>query len=108
MLLKNYLVPKACLFSETYSDSDIIAETGITREQWKKKYEVKFSNNQIYQPDPILILAVARDFWRKYPDAVVVRLPNGEKRVIGWEHLMKLRELEKLLASGKITKEEYG
>lgn len=99
--------PQAILFSETELSPDAIHEMGITREQWKEKFKQTFPNGNRYKPDPIILLAIARDFWRKYPDCVVAHLPTGEKRVICWEHLQKLREVEKLFAEGKITKEEY-
>ena len=103
---ENMFGPQGMLFSETYSSPDTIQGMGITREQWKEKYKIKTPSGE-YKPDPIILLAVARDFWRKYPDAVVVRLPTGERRIIGWEHLTKLNELDKLFEAKKITKDEY-
>ena len=90
---------------ETISD-DEIKNMGITREQWKDRNKQKIKNDEYFYPDPIILLAIARDFCRVYPDAVVINDLSGKNIVFGFEQLLELNKLDDLLKSGKITKEE--
>jgi hypothetical protein len=98
--------PESILFSAADFIDDIVKYMGITREQWGERYKQKLPNGGFFLPDPVILLAVARDFWRHYPDAVLVRDPSGKKIVFGFEQLQELNNLDGLLLAGKITKDE--
>lgn len=108
--VKNYekqFGAEGMLFSAADFMVDTVKNMGITREQWKDRFKEKLPNGDFFYPDPIILLAVARDFWRRFPNAVVIHHPSGRKVVFGVEQLKKLNELEKLLNSGQITREQY-
>ncbi|VVB72314.1 Uncharacterised protein [uncultured archaeon] len=98
--------PEGMLFSAADFIDDTIKNMGITREQWKDRYKQKLGENKYIIPDPLLLLAIARNFWRNYRDAVAIHDPSGKKIVFGFEQLLELNKLDNLLRAGKITKEE--
>lgn len=98
--------PEGMLFSAADFIDDTIKNMRITRDQWKERYKQNIKENEFFYPDPIILLAIARDFWRRYPEAVVIHHPSGKNIVFGFEQLIELNKLDDLLKAGKITKEE--
>jgi hypothetical protein len=98
--------PEGMLFSSADFIDDTVKNMGITRDQWKNRNKQKLKDDEYFYPDPIILLAIARDFWRRYPDAVVIHHPSGKNIVFGFEQLLELNKLDDLLKAGKITKEE--
>lgn len=110
--------PQGMLFSNAESGSDAAQRIGLTREQWKMKYRQVMPSGETFYPDPIILWAIAFGFWDKYGPAALVTLPGGEKAVINWDYMMKLRtekenplqvvqRLIKARDAGLITKEEF-